>query len=279
MIGHPQSEVRPEQAPVKLDHLVINAMFDLDLAQSLFTALGFVVTPRGYHNLGSMNHLMVVGDVYLELVGVPRQGKQRQDVLDSPLGVSGLVFQSADADATHARLIKGNLPALEPLQFFRPLDLDGVEHQVGFRIVRMERDLFPAGRVYFCQHLTPELVWRQDWLNHPNGLRAIASVTVASVDAAADAVLYGAVAGGAVVAQGDGYVLDLGNAHLTFAAASHPGFATAALMFDRLDRIEAAAMALDGVEWTRHDPCCATLSIPALHLNLSCLCLGEGDTP
>lgn len=277
MIGHPQSEVRPQPGPVKLDHLVINAMFELDLAQSVFEALGFVVTPRGYHSLGSMNHLMVVGDAYLELVGVPRQGLQRQDVLDSPLGLSGLVFQSADADATHARLSAAGLPALEPLQFFRPLELDGVEHPVGFRIVRMGRDRFAAGRVYFCQHLTPEMVWRQDWLKHPNGLRAIASVTVESPDAAADAALYGAVAEASPSPRGDGFVLELDNASVEFIPAAQSRFASATLMFDRLDAIESAALTLEGVQWTRHDACRATLVLPALHLSLCCLGLRDGN--
>lgn len=275
MIGHPQVN----EGAVTLDHVVVNALFELDFAQTIFEALGFIVTPRGYHSLGSMNHLIVVDGAYLELVGVPRQGLQRQDVLDSPLGLSGLVFQSADADATHARLIAAGLPALEPLQFHRPLDLDGVERQVGFRIVRMERDHFPAGRVYFCQHLTPDMVWRDEWLCHPNGLQAIASVTVEAPDAAADADLYGAVTGHAPMADGPERGIDLGNARIAFVAAARPRFASAALMFDRLDRIEAAALALDGVRWTRHEPHRATLTIPALSLELSCLCSDIGGTP
>lgn len=279
MIGHPQSEVRPNEGPVKLDHLVINAMFDLDMAQAVFTALGFIVPPRGYHSLGSMNHQMVAGDTYLELVGVPRQGLQRRDVLDSPRGLSGVVFQSADADATYARLAARNLPALEPLQFFRPFDLDGTEHQVGFRIVRMEREHFPAGRIYFCQHLTPDLVWREEWRDHPNGFRAIAAVTVESPDAAADAALYGATVGVTPTALLHGFALDLGNALIEFLPGPRPRFAGATLVFDRLDRLEEAALKLEAVRWTRHDRNRATLGIPALELELSCLCRRDGSMP
>jgi len=56
----------------EVDHVVINALFDLDAARALFTTLGFAVSPRGYHSLGSMNHLVMSSGAYLELVGVPR---------------------------------------------------------------------------------------------------------------------------------------------------------------------------------------------------------------
>ena len=47
---------------LKLDHLVINTRFDTDAAQRTFEQLGFTVTPRGYHTLGSLSiPLHVIG--------------------------------------------------------------------------------------------------------------------------------------------------------------------------------------------------------------------------
>ncbi|ETX02309.1 MAG: hypothetical protein ETSY1_04005 [Candidatus Entotheonella factor] len=34
----------------QLDHAVINVHFDMDRAEPLFQALGFTLTPRGYHS-------------------------------------------------------------------------------------------------------------------------------------------------------------------------------------------------------------------------------------
>ncbi len=42
-----------------LDHLVINSHFALDDSAKLFADLGFHLTPRGYHSLGSINHLIM----------------------------------------------------------------------------------------------------------------------------------------------------------------------------------------------------------------------------
>ena len=61
-----------------LDHVVVNVLHDMDAAAGLFTALGFTLTPRGHHSLGSINHLMVVPGAYLELVGLPAEGRRPQ---------------------------------------------------------------------------------------------------------------------------------------------------------------------------------------------------------
>ena len=53
------------------DHVVINVLFDMDRAAALMSQLGFSLTPRGYHSLGSINHLAMFDDDYLELVGLP----------------------------------------------------------------------------------------------------------------------------------------------------------------------------------------------------------------
>lgn len=164
-----------------LDHVVINALHDTDAAEALFAALGFALTPRGYHSLGSVNHLMVTPGAYLEIAGVPSQGRQRQEVLDSPLGLSGIVVQTQDADATYRRLLEAGLAPLEPMALSRPVTIDGVAHQAAFRNVRLPH-VFGGGRVYFCQHLTPELVWRPEWLEHPNGFAAIELLELESPD-------------------------------------------------------------------------------------------------
>ena len=75
-----------------LDHLVINTRFDTDAAEALFRALGFTVTPRGYHTLGSINHAIVFDGHYLELIGLPADGSAtRPEIAASPLGADGLV--------------------------------------------------------------------------------------------------------------------------------------------------------------------------------------------
>ena len=170
-----------------LDHVVINVLRRMDEAAELFAALGFRLTPRGHHSLGSINHLMMTAGPYLELVGLPETGPQRQDVLDSPFGLNGLVVASRDADATHARLAAAGLAAGPTVAFTRPVTVDGREDTARFRTVRVPVDRFPAGRLYHCEHLTPDLVWRPEWLDHPNGFSGIHALTIESPASASGA--------------------------------------------------------------------------------------------
>jgi Glyoxalase-like domain len=174
-----------------LDHVVINTLFDMDRAATLMSQLGFTLTPRGYHSLGSINHLMVFEGHYLELVGLPLgTDVLRRDVLESPLGLNGLVFQASDIDACISQLRGSGLAVLEPQSFSRPVTIDGVEQLARFRTVRTAPELFEAGRVYYCQHYTPELVWRRQWMSHANGGSGLSELVVVSTSVETDVSRY-----------------------------------------------------------------------------------------
>lgn len=177
---------------LQLDHVVINTRYETDLAAELFAGLGFQLTPRGYHpTLGSINHLMVFEHAYLELIGLPPGGdKVRQELIDSPVSLNGLVFASTDAEATRNTVVSAGFDAQPVQHFARPLQIDGVDHEARFSAVRLALDSFDAGRVYYCQHHTPELIWRRDWLTHANGVTGIVELTIASADPAATAARY-----------------------------------------------------------------------------------------
>lgn len=175
----------------QLDHAVINVHFDMDRAEPLFSTLGFTLTPRGYHSLGSINHLMMFGSDYLELIGLPEGAEpQRPEILASPIGIDGLVFKTPDVDRTFAHLQALDMAGDPPRAFTRPVDLPSGEAIAKFRTVTVRRDVFPAGRVYFCEHGTPELVWRPAWQTHANGAARMTEIVIVSVEPEAEAVCY-----------------------------------------------------------------------------------------
>lgn len=178
-------------ALAQLDHAVINVHFDMDRAEPLFKALGFMLTPRGYHSLGSINHLMMFGSDYLELIGLPEGAEhKRPEILASPIGIDGLVFKTSDADRTFAHLQALGMAGDPPRAFTRPVDLPSGEATAKFRTVTVRRDVFPAGRVYFCEHGTPELVWRPEWQTHTNGAARMTEIVIVSTDPEAEARRY-----------------------------------------------------------------------------------------
>jgi Glyoxalase-like domain len=175
----------------ELDHLVINVLFDMDRASTMMSQLGFTLTPRGYHSLGSINHLVIFEGPYLELIGLPSAADVlRKDLFESPRGLNGLVFKTNDIDACASSLRQSGLAMLEPQSFSRPVTIDGVEQLARFRTVRTTPQLFEAGRVYYCQHYTPELVWHRPWMTHVNGCAGLSELVVVTDAIEADASRY-----------------------------------------------------------------------------------------
>lgn len=163
--------------PLTLDHLVINNHFELTIAREAFTALGFTLTPESHHSLGSLNQLIMFSDHYLELIGLPGDGSRvRQELLDSPRGIDGLVFRSPDAFDTARQLAAQGFSVLPVQHFSRTVEADGERGEARFSTVRLAPGSFAAGRVYFCQHHTPQWLWREPWLQHANGVRGIESL-------------------------------------------------------------------------------------------------------
>jgi hypothetical protein len=154
-----------------LDHLVINTRFETDAAEALFRQLGFTLTPRGYHTLGSINHATVFDGHYLELIGLPADGSTiREEIAASPLGADGLVYRCDDPQRTFDALQAAGFEATPPQQFSRPVTGLG---DARFVTVRLKPHAALGGRVYFCQHLTPGLVFRDEWKVHSNGAYAL----------------------------------------------------------------------------------------------------------
>jgi hypothetical protein len=190
--------------PPVLDHVVIDVRDHIDEAMHCFSSLGFHLTPRGRHTLGSANHLAMFATDYLELLGFDEAGATRTEIARFPAGLNGLVFKTADADQVHGHAAAAGLPVLPVQAFSRPVALGGATRDARFRTTRLDPDKIAMGRVYFCEHLTPELVWRSEWQTHSNGACAIGRVVIATADPKRTAVLFRGLFGSAAIAARDG---------------------------------------------------------------------------
>mgnify|MGYP000486493586 CR=1 FL=1 len=165
-----------------LDHAVILAS-DLDAAEQRFRALGFRPTPRGYHSthMGTANATVVLPDrrTYVELLGIvaptPANAAQRARLARRP-GLHGLAFATADAHAAAAELAAAGLGEGGAVDFARAVELADGPCDARFTVARMREDALPGAWCFLCRHHTRELVWRPDYLDQPNGARALAEV-------------------------------------------------------------------------------------------------------
>jgi glyoxalase-like protein len=204
-----------------IDHVVVDVRDRMEEGARRYRALGFTLTPLGKHSLGSANHLAIFGRDYLELLGtdVPG-GALRPDLAGFPIGLNGLVFLARGAEALQTQQQARGVPVQGVLNFFRPvLYPDGSRADARFNVVRLDTAAAFDGRTYWCEHLTPEHVWRPEWQDHPNGVTGIARVLLSVRDPARQAALFTRVFGPAHLSEGpDGRrVLKAGDAVVEFA--------------------------------------------------------------
>lgn len=163
-----------------IDHVVV-AIPDLEEAASAFEEHGFTVTPRADHPFGTSNRLVVTESSYVELVSVtvpelvPESGFaaviRRLLDQDRP-GIALLVLKSDDAVADHAELVSRGEAAGEVLSFERPAPLvDGGTTRAAFSVAFTK-----TGKVFYCQHHTPEAIWNPGAMTHRNGVRRLTGV-------------------------------------------------------------------------------------------------------
>ncbi len=238
-----------------LDHIVFNARDRMDEVASLFERLGFFVTARGHHSLGSINHTVVFENDYLELLGYPPGAPpaRRPELASRPLGLMATVLRATDADATHAELLRAGLLPRPVQTFSRPVELaGGVIEDASFRVTRLEPDAVPGAWFYFCQHLTPGLVWRPEWQRHANQARGMAVLDIGVPDADAAAPLYAACIASSAVRANEALVFQLGGAQLRLTrTVVGAGMTGLSFRVPSLDPLQSRLM-FNGIRFARH---------------------------
>lgn len=168
-----------------IDHAVI-LVHDLDKARDAYTRMGFTLTPRGYHTLGSQNHCIMLGRDYVELLAMTHPSQQYfTDFLARSEGLAALALATDDAAGARDGLAQAGIAANPPIEFSRPVDLPGGTRDAAFKVVHLSPELTPGARLFFCQHYTRDVVWRPDCLSHEIGATEIAALAVVVDDPAA----------------------------------------------------------------------------------------------
>ena len=238
-----------------IDHAVVNVLDRLDAAADQYGRLGFRLTARGHHSLGSSNHLAIFATDYLELLGYePGNETKRADLWRHPAGLTGLVFKATDPDALYADLRARGVPVEPPLEFRRPVQLAEGARDASFRVIRVAPELIENGRTFFCHHFTPELVWRREWQDHPNGVTGIAEFVIAARDPTRTANVYDRMFGPNVLAPVAGVAFRAGRATVSIldpAEIAHRFGAAAPTSADGSDRMVALALSTRSVDSAR----------------------------
>jgi hypothetical protein len=102
------------------------------------------------------------------------------------------------------------------LAFARPVELPSGPHQAVFHVARTDPEHTPGTWLFVCQHRTPEVTWRADYIEQPNGAQGIAEVAGIAADLQSVSDAYGLILPGRVRCDRECVVIDAGSAWITF---------------------------------------------------------------
>ncbi len=185
-----------------IDHPVI-AVRDMDGARLKYQRLGFIIPGRGRHReWGTGNWCIMFPDDYLELRGIldPRYPGGLDQVLQRGEGLMGVALATTDAAASHRELSRQGLHPRDVHQLTRDFELPNQTLQPRFSLCFLdESETAGLMSVVFCQHLTPELIRRPEWMQHPNGVTGVRALEAVVPDLDAAAAIYEKIFGASAV--------------------------------------------------------------------------------
>lgn len=159
---------RPPPGELCLDHLG-HFVPDLDAAAAVWEKLGFKVTPTSVHQVsgkpaGTSNRCVMLEEGYLELLAPTMDTPNAQRVRDRMklfVGVHLACLGTPDAAAEQRRLADHGFEPEPVVRLERKVD----NGHARFNVVYVPPGRMPEGRVQYCEHLTPEQVWRDGFVN------------------------------------------------------------------------------------------------------------------
>lgn len=177
---------------IGIDHALVGVA-DLDAARDAYVRLGFTTTPRGRHiGWGTGNYTVMFDHDYVELLGVidPSQYIHSLDkFLETGEGLLNVALATDDAEGAFRWLQQAGVEIAPPESLQRALETEDGDTILRFKNLHLPPAVTPGLKTFACQHLTRDMVWRPEWLSHPNGAKGISAVTVVveSLDGVRDA--------------------------------------------------------------------------------------------
>lgn len=222
----------PPAGALNVDH-VAHFVPDMDAASAALERLGFTPTPFSAqsHRLsadgplvpaGTGNRCVMLESGYLEFLTPTADtpvAEQLRAAISRYVGVHLIAFGTGAPQDDHARLAKAGYDPLPPVALQRPISTIDGEDTARFTVVRVPPGRMAEGRIQFCQHHTPELLWQPRWLAHPNGAVALATLLVCVAEPHEAAQRYGRFTGIACSGEGNEWRLDTKRGSVIFARA------------------------------------------------------------
>jgi len=204
---------KPQPGELFLDH-VSHFVADLEAAAELREQLGFKVAPLSIQEVAGSrvgaNRCVMLEQGYIEIL---------TPTLQPDPGLRLACFGTPDAEGEHRRLADHGFEPQPIVDLQRELD----SNTVRFKVVRPASGKMPEGRVQYVQHLTPEHLWREEYLGHSNGVTQLRALFVVADDPPQAAARWGRFTGLLPQRDGDMAALEPQRGHVRLGTAEALG--------------------------------------------------------
>ena len=178
-----------------LDHIA-HFVADRDAARAALVRAGFAPTPVSIQvnpdpaggpprPTGTGNVTAMFARGYVEILFKTADTPIARE-LDAALarhpGLHLAAFAVADAAAAHRRLGEAGFRTQPLVAMQRPVETVAGPDVAAFTLARIMPGQMPEGRIQMLTHRTEATVWQPRWLEHPNGARGLAALTIAVAD-------------------------------------------------------------------------------------------------
>lgn len=183
----------PQPGQVFLDH-VAHFVPDIEAAAAALEECGFRLTPftaqvnrveGGTVPAGTGNRCAMLSCGYVEILAKTADtplSRQLEERLQRHVGLHLAAFSTADAAVERERLAAAGFDVLPLVDMRRPVATSSGAEDARFTIARIAEGAMPEGRVQFLTHHTPDLVWREAYLDHPNRAQKLLGAWIAAAD-------------------------------------------------------------------------------------------------
>src|SRR5687767_12231229 len=154
----------------------------MDSAGNALKKLGFTLTPFSQQShrsaphepltpAGAANRCAMLRRGYLEFLtptGDTDVGRQLTAAINRYVGPHLIAFGTTEPEADYRRLATMGFNPSDPLSLQREIETPNGSANARFTVVRVPPGTMAEGRIQYCRHHTPELLWQSRWLTHAN---------------------------------------------------------------------------------------------------------------
>lgn len=248
-----------------IDHPLI-AVNDLEHAAACAGKLGFTLNPRHSHPWGTDNHLLFLGNNFIELIGIARpeqtdyadaNGFRFAKLIEARLavgeGIAMVALESESMERDHATVMTRGFQGAAPIVFRRLAHLpDGRDEEVGVALDILHHPEHPYLTQFLCQQLRPELFRADPQLEqHANTATSITDAWYVSDDPRRDIDHFRHIHGDAAIVPADGGFTihtDKGDCHLLTPHALSTHFPGLGMPFAHPPRAVALTLACEDLD-------------------------------